>query len=110
MNEAQLAWPLISIVGSLAGIVVAVVAVMKLNRRQPPLAEDVAKNYALRAELDEEVKELNCRIDREIRMILSANVEQSKKLDALIATTGQTARDIALGNNNTDIASLLGSR
>lgn len=97
MNEAQIAWPLISVVGSLVGtvtaIIVAIVAVMKLNRRQPPLAEDLAKNYALRTELDEEIRELNNRIDREIRLILNANVEQSKKLDALIATTGQTARD-----------------
>jgi biopolymer transport protein ExbB/TolQ len=97
MSEAQIAWPLISVVGSLVGtvtaIIVAIVAVMKLNRRQPPLAEYLAKNYALRTDLDDEVKELNNRIDREIRLILAANIEQSKKLDALIATTGQTARD-----------------
>ena len=93
MNETQIAWPLISILSSVAGIVVAIIAVVKLNRRQPPLAEDLAKNYALRTDLDDEVKELNNRIDREIRLILAANIEQSKKLDALIATTGQTARD-----------------
>lgn len=93
MNEAQFAWPLISVLASVSAIVVAVVAVVKLNRRQPPLAEELAKNYATRCELDEDVKELNCRIDREIRLILSANIEQGKKLDSLIATTGQTARD-----------------
>lgn len=93
MNEAQFAWPLISVLASVSAIVVAVVAVVKLNRRQPPLAEELAKNYATRCELDEEVKGLNDRIDREISLILSSTSEQSKKLDALITTTGQTARD-----------------
>lgn len=97
MNESQLAWPLISILGSIAGtvtaVVVAVVAVVKLNRRQPPLAEEIAKNYATRTELDEEIQTLNDRITREVGVILSTSIEQSKKLDSLIITTNQTSRD-----------------
>ena len=40
-----------------------------------------------------------------VKDLLKAGADTTKKTDA-----GQTARDIALGNNNTDIASLLGSR
>lgn len=93
VNEFQIAGPLISVLAAVATIAVAIVAIIKLNRRQPPLAEELAKNYATRRELDEEVQCLNDRIDREVRLILSSSVEQSKKLDSLIATTGQTARD-----------------
>ncbi len=93
MNEAQLAWPLISILSSVAVIAGMIIAIIKLNRRNPPLAEELAANYSTHAELDEEVAALNVRIDREISLILSSTSEQSKKLDALITTTGQTARD-----------------
>ena len=93
MNEFPIAGPLISVLAAVATIAVAIVAIIKLSRRNPPLAEEVAANYTTRAELDEEVAALNVRIDREISLILSSTSEQSKKLDALITTTGQTARD-----------------
>ena len=96
MNElgpAQIIWPLLTIAVAIASIASVIIAAVKLNSRMPPLAEELAKNYATRDELDKEVKSLNIRIDREVGMLLSSSAEHSLKLDALIATTSQTARD-----------------
>lgn len=92
MNEigpGQIIWPLLTILVSVS----AVAAVFLGSRRRPPLAEELAKSYVTKKDCENLRQDINDRIDREIRLILSANVEQSKKLDALIATTGQTARD-----------------
>lgn len=96
MNElgpAQIIWPLLTIAVAIASIASVIIAAVKLNRRVPPLAEEIAANYATREELDNEVRDLNKRIDREVNAILSMNIDQGKKLDALIATTNKTALD-----------------
>ena len=90
--QGQIVFVVISFLSSIAVIASVIIGVIKLNRRIPPLAEDVAKNYATRTELDDEIRDVNVRIDREITMILASNAEQAKKLDSLITTTSHTAR------------------
>ena len=91
--QGQIVFVVISFLSSIAVIASVIIGVIKLNRRIPPLAEDVAKNYATRTELDDEIRDVNVRIDREITMILASNAEQAKKLDSLITTTSHTARE-----------------
>jgi hypothetical protein len=93
MNEAQLAWPLISILGSVAAIVVGVVAVVKLNRRVPPLPEEMAKNYIHKPEFNAAVCGINSRIDGVSQQSNNAVARLADKFDALINTLHRNAMD-----------------
>ena len=91
LSPDQLVWPLISVLSSVAVIVSVIVAVIKLNRRAPPLPEELAKNYATKVEVSEVHKRLSDRIDREIRLICENNADHNRKLDSLISTTNHSA-------------------
>lgn len=96
MNElspGQILWPLLSIISSLSAIAVGIIAVIKLNRRIPPLPEEVAKIYATKIEVQDLSSHLNDRIDREMMLIGQCNAEQTRKIDALITTTNHSAQD-----------------
>lgn len=96
MNEiapGQLIWPLMSVLSSVAVIVGMIIAVIKLNRRIPPLPEEVAKTYATRVEMQALGKQVNERIDREMKIIGECNAEQTRKLDSLISTTNHSAME-----------------
>lgn len=59
MAPAQLAYPLICLIGQVATIV----GCFAMLRRNPPLPEQVAKEYATKQELEKEVEEINKRIE-----------------------------------------------
>lgn len=93
LSPGQILWPLLSILSSGAVILSVVVAVIKLNRRTPPLPEEVAKIYATKGELHDQCSNLSGRIDREIGMILASDAAQNRKLNSIITTTSHTARE-----------------
>lgn len=111
LSPGQILWPLLSILSSVAVIASVVVAVIRLNRRSPPLAEDIAKFYATKDELHDQCDNLNKRIDREMRMILASDAEQNRKLDSISSTTNKTAQDTerALGRIEGKIEGLAGA-
>lgn len=65
----------------------------KTSRRDPPLPEELAKEYVRKPELSTAVEILNSRISREIGMLRKDFETQDGKLDSLIATTNQISRD-----------------
>ena len=96
MNEispGQIIWPLMSVLSSVAVIVGMIIGFIKLNRRTPPLAEELAEKYATKTLLDARVAALNDRVDREIRIIRDGHIETSRKLDGLITTTNRTSEE-----------------
>ena len=91
MNElgpAQIIWPLLTI-----AVAIAFIAAVKLNRRFPPLPEELAKTYATQDMLDSNFDAVHDRIDREVSAIRGSQAETSRKLDALIATTNRTSEE-----------------
>lgn len=89
----QIIWPLISVLSSVAVIVAVIVAIVKLNRRSPPLPEELAKIYATKLEVHSLGQQVNSRIDREMDLIGKSNVEQTRKLDSLIITTNRSSEE-----------------
>ena len=59
MDPGQILWPLLSVVATVA----TVVGGLAMLRRNPPLPEQVAKEYATKAELQAEVADLSRRLD-----------------------------------------------
>lgn len=95
MNElgpGQIIWPLLTILVSIAAIASVIIGAAKL-RRMPPLPEELAKMYATKRELADARKELNDRVDREMKVIGECNAEQTRKLDSLITTTNHSAME-----------------
>ena len=96
MNElgpSQIIWPLLTIAVAIASIASVIIAAVKLNRRFPPLAEELAKTYATQDMLDSKFDAVNDRIDREVSAIRGSQAETSRKLDSLIATTNRTSEE-----------------
>ena len=59
MEPAQLAYPLLCLVA----VIATILGGLAMLRRNPPLPEQVAKEYATKAELQNEVAELSRRLD-----------------------------------------------
>lgn len=59
MEPAQLAYPLLCLLATIATIIGG----LAMLRRNPPLPEQVAKEYATKKELEKEVQEINKRIE-----------------------------------------------
>ena len=59
MEPAQIAYPLLCLIATVATIIGGLATL----RRNPPLPEQVAKEYATKKELDKEVEEISKRLD-----------------------------------------------
>ena len=59
MEPAQLAYPLLCLIATVATIVGGLATL----RRNPPLPEQIAKDYATKKELDKKIEEINKRIE-----------------------------------------------
>lgn len=59
MEPAQLAYPLLCLIATVATIVGGLATL----RRNPPLPEQIAKDYATKKELEKEIEEINKRIE-----------------------------------------------
>ena len=59
MNPSEIAWPVICLVAQVA----AILGGIAMLRRNPPLPEQVAKEYATKQELEKEVQALSKRLD-----------------------------------------------
>jgi hypothetical protein len=93
LSPGQIIWPLMSILSSVAVIAGMIIAIVKLNRRIPPMAEEAAKTYATKIEMQELGRQINDRIDREMDFIGKSNADQTRKLDSLITTTNRSSEE-----------------
>lgn len=59
MEPAQIAYPLLCLIATVATIVGGLATL----RRNPPLPEQLAKDYATKKELEKEIEEINKRIE-----------------------------------------------
>ena len=87
----QIIWPIIAILVSLSSIGGFVLSAYKTSRRDPPLPEELAKEYVRKPELSTAVEILNSRISREIGMLRDSFESQGRKIDTLIQTTNHIA-------------------
>lgn len=92
MGPHDIIWPMITIGVALSSIAGTVVSILRL-RRAPPIAEEVAKTYASKAELSREVTRLEVRMDHGITTLRADYAAQEQKLDRLTATIQTQARE-----------------
>lgn len=59
MTPAEIVWPLLCLLAQVA----AILGGLAMLRRNPPLPEQVAKEYATKQELEKEVEALSKRLD-----------------------------------------------
>ncbi len=91
IQPSQIIWPIISILVAMASIAGVAIAWYGVRRRNPPIAEELAKVYATKTDLCANIAAVNDRIDREMSLIRHNAAENSRKLDSLITTTNHTA-------------------
>lgn len=59
MEPAQIAYPLLCLIATVATIIGGLATL----RRNPPLPEQIAKDYATKKDLEKEIEEINKRIE-----------------------------------------------
>lgn len=96
MNEllaSQIMYPLLSVLALVVVIITSIWSSVVISRRKPPLGEELAKEYATKKDLSDEIVEVNRRLDREIGHALTSIREQGNEIKGLINTVNKIQRE-----------------
>ena len=93
LSPAHIIWPLLSIIASVVVIGSGIWSAVVISRRRPPLSEELAKEYATKKDLADEISDVNRRMDRELGHAFTSLKDQGSEIKSLINTVNKIQRE-----------------